>query len=258
MCGALRHPGATRQAAERAAIKAPAGCREKGCVSTIMHTKSDTTAGLNIGIISAGGCCLRSVVVWRGGRAMQAPVSFGAWLKQRRKALDLTCEELAQQVGCAVVTLRKLEIDARRPSRQMAERLAEHLHLSPAERDAFVAAARSTQFTGLVSPAPAPLRPAVATRTVAPPALPGSLTPLIGRAHEVAAVTLLIQRPDVRLVTLTGVGGTGKTRLAFQVAADLRSDYADGASFVDLDPLRAPDLVAATIAQTLGIKEAGG
>jgi transcriptional regulator with XRE-family HTH domain len=63
---------------------------------------------------------------------MQAPVSFGAWLKQRRKALDLTCEELAQQVGCAVVTLRKLEIDARRPSRQMAERLAVHLQLAPA------------------------------------------------------------------------------------------------------------------------------
>ncbi|HSH79490.1 MAG TPA: helix-turn-helix transcriptional regulator, partial [Herpetosiphonaceae bacterium] len=60
--------------------------------------------------------------------------SFGRTLKQRRKALDLTREELAGRVGCAVETIRKLETDARRPSRQIAERLAEQLQIPPAER----------------------------------------------------------------------------------------------------------------------------
>jgi WD40 repeat protein/transcriptional regulator with XRE-family HTH domain len=69
--------------------------------------------------------------------------SFGRWLQRRRKALDLTQEELAQRVGCAAETLRKIEADVRRPSRQIAERLAEALEIPEEDRAAFVKAARA-------------------------------------------------------------------------------------------------------------------
>jgi len=69
--------------------------------------------------------------------------SFGRWLKRRRKALDLTQEELAQRVGCAAETLRKIEADVRRPSRQTAERLAEALEIPAADRAVFIRAARA-------------------------------------------------------------------------------------------------------------------
>src|SRR6266567_8438985 len=88
--------------------------------------------------------------------------------------------------------------------------------------------------------------------------LPAQLTPLIGREQEVAAACTLLRRPEVRLVTLTGTGGIGKTRLALQVATDLLADFADGVCFVSLAAVSDPDLVVATIAQTLGLKDSGG
>src|SRR5438132_104970 len=73
---------------------------------------------------------------------MYADLSFGNWLKRRRKALDLTQAELAQRVEYARVTIHKIETDALRPSRQMAERLADELAIPPTERPAFVRFAR--------------------------------------------------------------------------------------------------------------------
>ncbi|HEU5103414.1 MAG TPA: helix-turn-helix transcriptional regulator [Roseiflexaceae bacterium] len=58
---------------------------------------------------------------------MDLETSFGRWLRQRRRALDLTQDDLARQVGCAIITIQKLEADERRPSRQLAERLADQL-----------------------------------------------------------------------------------------------------------------------------------
>ena len=87
--------------------------------------------------------------------------------------------------------------------------------------------------------------------------LPEQLTPLIGREREVGEVCTILQQPGVRLLTLTGPGGVGKTRLGLQIATDLLEDFADGSCFVSLAPLSDPDLVVPTIAQTLGIKEAG-
>src|SRR5215217_1296925 len=82
---------------------------------------------------------------------MDESPSFGAWLKRRRRALDLTQDALARRVGCSVVSIRKLEGDMQRPSRQLAELLAQQLAIPPAERATFVQFARQ----GLDSAPPA-------------------------------------------------------------------------------------------------------
>jgi predicted ATPase/DNA-binding CsgD family transcriptional regulator len=92
-------------------------------------------------------------------------------------------------------------------------------------------------------------------RLVAP--LPAPLTSFVGREREIADVVEQLRRPGVRLLTLTGPGGVGKTRLALRVAEELEPLFADGVAFVDLTPIRAPDLVAPTIARALGVREAG-
>src|SRR5690348_6312811 len=90
----------------------------------------------------------------------------------------------------------------------------------------------------------------------APLPVPRSL--LIDREQEIALVRDLLQREDVGLVTLTGTGGVGKTRLAIQVATDLASRFADGVAFVSLASLKDPELVELTVARALGVSDADG
>src|SRR5512138_1579129 len=88
---------------------------------------------------------------------MTRAASFGRWLSARRHLLDLTQEELAQRVGCSVITIRKLEADERRPSKQMAERLAISLDIPQTERAAFLTVARTETRADLVdTPLPVP------------------------------------------------------------------------------------------------------
>ncbi len=370
--------------------------------------------------------------------------SFGRWLRQRRRLLDLTQDELAQRVGCSVVTIRKIETDERRPSKQIAARLADSLAIPPADRAAFLRAARadlaaalpgaptqppdqpppgaaarrlpsgtvtflftdiegSTQLWERYAQAmgaavarheallrdavtaaggvifkmvgdavyaafasardavtaavagqramaaeawsiPDPLRvrmvlhtgvveeraadyfglslsrvarllsaghggqillslateelvhehlsldvslrdlgvhrlkdlsfpehifqlvtadlpadfPPLKTLNTRPHNLPAQPTPLIDRAPEVKAIWQRLHHSDMRLLTLSGTGGIGKTRLALQVAAELIDEFEDGVFFVPLAPIRDPGLVATTIAQTLKIKDVAG
>jgi predicted ATPase/class 3 adenylate cyclase len=380
---------------------------------------------------------------------MDEIISLGLWIKRRRKALDLTQDALAGLIGCALGTIKKIETDERRPSRQLAERLASCLRLPPEERAAFIQAARAelaadrlaaptlsvvpAQFTPTIHAAPSagahlpsgtvtflftdiqgstqlwelqravmpsalarhnailhaaitvrggavfktvgdsicavfvnapqalaatldaqralaaepwetiePLRvrmalhtgtaeihdgeymglalsrvarlldlahggqillslatqelvrnhlpgdvelrdlgaqrlknltrpeqifqliapdlptefPPLRTLGAQPTNLPAQPTALIGREREIAEVTALLRRDDVRLLTLTGPGGTGKTRLALQSAAELLDTFPDGVWFVNLAPILDHILVATTIAHTLGLVEA--
>lgn len=97
--------------------------------------------------------------------------------------------------------------------------------------------------------------PPLKTLDSSPHNLPIQPTPFIGREKEVTAVVALFRREEVHLVTLTGPGGTGKTRLSLQVAAELSDSFADGVFFVNLAPIRDPELVIPAIAEVLNMKE---
>ena len=180
---------------------------------------------------------------------MTGTTTFGQWLKQRRKALDITQEELAQCVGCAVVTIYKIEADDRRPSKQIAGLLAQHLAIPPPDRDAFVTFARTgPQAAASAMPWGTPFHP--------PNNLPSPPTPLIGRVNDIAAVGKRLLRDDTQLLTLVGPPGIGKSRLGLAVAFAVLDAFPDGVFLILLAPLHDPDDMPTAIVQALGLQEA--
>jgi len=157
----------------------------------------------------------------------QALLSFGLWIKRRRKALDLTQDALAARIGCSKDLNVKIEGDARQPSREIAALLAAQIQLAPEERDDFIGCTRAELAPDRLPPtarsAPRAAFPARPSADRPRSNLPAPISAFLGREKELADLRALLARADVRLVTLTGPGGTGKTRLALAVAAELAS-----------------------------------
>jgi non-specific serine/threonine protein kinase len=188
---------------------------------------------------------------------MQEQHSFGYWLRLKRKALDLTREALADRVGCSLSTIRKLEDEERHPSAQIAELLAEIFQIPTTERTAFLRFARGDwRSAPSLGDEEAPWR--VSTPEIPQHSrsnLPATFTSLIGRDKDIAAVHDYLTNPDIRLVTLIGAPGIGKTRLSIASARESLADFPDGVFFVALAPLDQPSLIPSAISQALGYIE---
>ena len=188
---------------------------------------------------------------------MQEQHSFGYWLRLKRKALDLTREALADRVGCSVSTIRKLEEEERHPSAQIAELLAEIFKIPTTERTAFLRFARGDwRSAPSLGDEEAPWRVSTPALPQQPHSnLPATFTSFIGRDKDIAAVQDYLTNPDIRLVTLIGPPGIGKTRLSIESASQSLTHFPDGVYFVALAPLDLPSLIPSAISQALGYIE---
>ncbi|MBV9790149.1 MAG: helix-turn-helix transcriptional regulator, partial [Chloroflexi bacterium] len=195
--------------------------------------------------------------------------SLGPWVRRRRKALDLTQAALARRVGCAEVTIRKLEADAIRPSRTIAERLVRCLDLDPSDRAIFLQVASGERsVTCLTTPvsgiemlpleaalvAPSVVRLPVDTLPDLAPLPPGSYMPLrrnplfIGREHDLRQLAAMLNGSGTaataqqEIAAVTGLGGIGKTQLACEFVHRYGQFFTGGVfwlSFADPTAIRA-------------------
>jgi predicted ATPase/DNA-binding XRE family transcriptional regulator len=169
---------------------------------------------------------------------------FGELLRRFRTLAGLSQEALAAQAGLSARAISDLERGVKtQPHPDTIRRLADALGLPLTGRAALAAAARPTSRPAASPPAAASYRD-----------LPVWPTPLIGREDEATELARMLTEAATRLLTLTGPGGVGKTRLAVAVADRLRDRFADGIAFVALAPLNDPNLVLGTIAQSLGLR----
>ncbi len=179
--------------------------------------------------------------------------TIGALVRQARRAANLSQEELAARAGLSARGISDLERGViRMPHQDTLELLISALDLSDEDRRAWEHARRQ-----VVQQARAAQRRARGTAGNLRPTLPTRLTSFIGRERDLTALAELLGQPSVRLVTVTGPGGVGKTSLVVQVAQQVHDAFPDGVVFVALQMLSDPQLVAGTIAQALGLQESG-
>ncbi|MCB0117856.1 MAG: helix-turn-helix domain-containing protein [Anaerolineales bacterium] len=180
-------------------------------------------------------------------------LSFGEWLKRQRGALGLTQKQLANQVGCSEITLRKLEAEERRPSEQIVERLALIFNIPKNEQKNLMRFARGNWESALsVVENPYPWKK---VEKIIPSNLPAPINSFIGREKEIVDIHGYLQRDDIRLVTLIGPPGIGKTRLSLEISRISLADFPDGVFLVSLAPLDNPQLIPTTIFQALDYVE---
>lgn len=187
----------------------------------------------------------------------QSP-GFALLLRKYRDAAALTQEQLAERSGVSVRAISDLERGAKtRPQGATTRLLAAGLGLNVDERAALEAAVPSRNRV-LDHVVRSPTLPLSTRASISPPTnLVSEPTPFIGRGRELDALGQLLDQSQIRLVTLTGTGGSGKTRLALEAAIARRPAYADGIFWVSLAPLTDPALVGPTIASALGIADGG-
>jgi predicted ATPase/DNA-binding XRE family transcriptional regulator len=178
-------------------------------------------------------------------RRQDAP--FGAQLRQVREAAGLTQEELAARAGLSAKGISDLERGARRrPYPHTVRALADALELSVDERASLLAAIPTRGDV------------AHATPVVTELTLPASPAPLVGRERDLEQVRGFLRRREIRLLTLTGTGGVGKTRLALEAARDAGELFADGVTFVALAPLNNAEFVVPSVVRSFGLRETAG
>ncbi len=194
--------------------------------------------------------------------------SFGEWLQQRRKQLRLTQKEVGAAALCSAAMIRKIEADERIPSLELAQLLAEAVAVAPGQYEIFVACARRERpladLLAALENSEGEMDEGKSTdKKVIPHNLPVPPTPFIGRQAELTALNELMANPALRLVTIVGPGGMGKTRLGLAVAeqwitprrdappARLPNDFPNGIFFVNLAPLSEVDYMVTAVADAL-------
>ncbi len=190
---------------------------------------------------------------------MDSTETFGQRIKQRRLALHLTRQQLATRVCCAPVTIRKIEEGTRQPSADLAELLAQHLDLPAEELNSLLVDAHGPRLSAAGQLREASiLSQGQGSGRMVGSVISSPLTSFVGREHEIAAVHNQLQRSDVRLLTLTGPPGVGKTRLSLRIAAEHISNPDTLVAFVSLASVYDPAMLVTAITRVLGVREGRG